>query len=63
MPLAELGIHEELAARVIWNSGFVVDDDAHLREHSIEVELPVVRRLLPAVSLRTIMVRPEHGAT
>lgn len=45
MPWGDVPIDEELAAKLLSASPLLSDDDtAHLREHSLEVQLPFLRR-------------------
>lgn len=49
-PLGPVGVDEELAGRILaLGDPFLDDRSAHRREHSIEVQLPFLRRLLPGV--------------
>lgn len=48
-PLGPMPIDEELATRILANSGTLRDDDlSHAREHSIEVQLPFLQSEAPA---------------
>ncbi len=63
-PLGPVAIDRELAEAVRAASHTIeVDDAAHAREHSIEVQLPFVRALMPGARLVPIclgMLRPEE---
>jgi AmmeMemoRadiSam system protein B len=61
-PLGPLPIDEELAARVA-RSGLIVDDiGSHRHEHAIEVQLPLLKYILPDVRIVPIGVRPGSEA-
>jgi AmmeMemoRadiSam system protein B len=61
-PLGTLAIDEELAARFA-KSRPVVDDPArHRCEHSIEVQLPLLKYVLPDVLIVPVGVRPSPDA-
>lgn len=62
-PLGDLRVDEELGRR-LRRRRFITDDPrVHAREHSIEVELPLVRHYLGDVMILPIMVRPgPHAA-
>lgn len=61
-PLGPLSVDEELARRVTHCRHITSDAGPHLQEHSIEVELPLVRRLLPDAAILPLMVRPGPQA-
>lgn len=50
-PLGELAIDDELRAKVASHDHVVVDDRAHAGEHSIEVQLPFLQRIIGDFSL------------
>lgn len=56
-PVGDVAVDEELAAAVVGDD-VVADMPAHRYEHSIEVELPLVRHVMPGVALLPVMVRP-----
>jgi MEMO1 family protein len=61
-PLGPVAI-DEAAAQAILSPGRIVDDPwAHRREHAIEVQLPILRALLPDCRILPIGVRPDRGA-
>lgn len=62
-PLGELRVDEELARRVARHRPISVDPASHAREHSIEVELPLIRAYLGDVRILPIMVRPDPRAS
>jgi AmmeMemoRadiSam system protein B len=61
-PLGPVEIDEELAERLARQAHLAADPAAHRNEHSIEVELPLVRRVLPTAKIVPIMVRPGPDA-
>src|SRR5207249_4539845 len=62
-PLGDMAIDEELAAAVVGSSSeFVEDPEAHLAEHSIEVEVPFIQRFAPGARLLPIMMPPLPSA-
>ncbi|MEW6250599.1 MAG: AmmeMemoRadiSam system protein B [Planctomycetota bacterium] len=61
-PLGELEVDEDLARRFAEDAAIVSDLDAHRYEHSIEVQLPLLKRLLPDVRIVPIGVRPGLDA-
>lgn len=61
-PLGTVEIDEELAAEIATCDHISVDEAAHQREHAIEVEIPLVQRLLGDRRILPIMVRPGPNA-
>jgi MEMO1 family protein len=61
-PLGPLHIDDELAAQLTRGGDIHDYPPAHRREHSIEVQLPLLRRLLPDVKIVPIGVRPGDKA-
>ena len=61
-PLGSLAVDEELARCVARCPDVTADAALHRNEHSIEVELPLLQRLLPGVKILPIMVRPGPWA-
>lgn len=61
-PLGDLAIDEELAERASGSEWISIDEGAHEYEHSIEVQLPLVRHFLGEVRILPIMVRPGPHA-
>jgi AmmeMemoRadiSam system protein B len=57
-PLGAMDIDEELAAGIATCDHVSVDESAHLREHAIEVEVPLIQRLLGDKRIVPLMVRP-----
>jgi hypothetical protein len=61
-PLGGLEIDEDLADRFATAPLVTKDSQAHRYEHSIEVQLPILKRLLPEVEIVPISVRPGPEA-
>ncbi|HUV95418.1 MAG TPA: AmmeMemoRadiSam system protein B [Anaerolineae bacterium] len=63
-PLGDLSIDEELAQEVLRSAGGAILDnpDAHVGEHSIEVQLPFVAHLFPSARILPISVPPSPHA-
>ena len=61
-PVGEMEVDEELAAGFAKHGDVEVDPRAHRNEHSIEVELPLIRRLMPGVRMVPLMVAPGPWA-
>lgn len=62
-PLGDVEIDDELAAEVAEVNGLIVTDrQPHLEEHSIEVQVPFVRQLIPGARIVPIMVPPTQRA-
>lgn len=60
-PLGEVGIDEELAEKLLENCPQLrADPDAHQREHSIEVQLPIMQVLNEDVRIVPIIISPAH---
>ncbi|PIE32823.1 AmmeMemoRadiSam system protein B [candidate division KSB3 bacterium] len=63
-PCGPVDIDEDLAQDILLNvADFVTDDEsAHIREHSIEVQVPFLRYIFPEVKIVPIMVNPTPNA-
>lgn len=62
-PIGPVRIDEHLADRVLALTNLVEDDPAqHESEHSIEVQVPLIRHALPDVKILPIMVPPSPRA-
>jgi hypothetical protein len=60
MPLGEVAVDEALAAAVVALGGpFARDDSAHLTEHSLEVQLPLLARACPGAKIVPLAVSPR----
>ncbi len=59
-PLGEVEIGSSLAAAIAeLGSPFAADNDAHLDEHSLEVQLPLLMRVLPHARIVPLAVSPR----
>lgn len=58
LPGDEVAIDEELGARLLGCAGLVEDATAHVGEHAIEVELPLLRARRPDFKLTPIVLGP-----
>ena len=61
-PLGEAAINEELADAVLRTKFAVNDSDAHIPEHSIEVQIPFIQYLFPGAKILPILVPPVKEA-
>ena len=62
-PLGPVRVDERLAERVLGQTSLIADDAyAHEHEHSVEVQVPFVRHLLPEAKILPIMVPPTEQA-
>jgi MEMO1 family protein len=60
MPLGTIAVDVELGRRIVaLGPPFAADDDAHLAEHSIEVQLPLVARACPGARIVPLAVSPR----
>lgn len=61
-PLGEAEIDEDLAAAILETGApFVVDHDSHRSEHSIEVQVPFLRMVLPGARIVPLAVATGSG--
>lgn len=61
-PLGEVELDESLAAEIVaLGPPFAVDRDAHRSEHSLEVQLPFVRRALPGARIVPLAIGTGRG--
>jgi hypothetical protein len=59
-PLGDVSVDRELSRRIAGlGSPFEADDDAHLAEHSIEVQLPLLIRACPGARIVPLAVSPR----
>ena len=59
-PLGEVAVNRELGLRIVGlDRPFEMDDDAHLTEHSIEVQLPLLTRACPGARIVPLAVSPR----
>ncbi len=61
-PLGLLPIDEELGRRVTRSSHIIASPASHAREHSIEVQLPLIQHIVGEVMILPIAVRPGKPA-
>jgi len=63
-PLGNLSIAEEACKRILeaLPQFLVEDNNAHNREHSIEVVMPLVRYFFPTIRIVPIIMRPEKSS-
>jgi AmmeMemoRadiSam system protein B len=63
-PLGDLSVDEELAAELVRTSRGAVQDrpEAHLNEHSLEVQLPFIKHLFPTTRIVPIAAPPDRTA-
>jgi len=59
-PIGDVPIDDELRHRVLTHPAVVVDDRAHLGEHSLEVQLPFLLETLGAFTLLPLAVGDAH---
>ena len=61
-PCGEVAVDEELGAAIVaLGPPFSIDDDAHDREHSIEVQLPLLQEVAPGASIVPLAVSAGIG--
>jgi AmmeMemoRadiSam system protein B len=61
-PFGEVEVDDDLAAEIAGlGSPFEVDREAHLTEHSLEVQLPFIRRTMPAARIVPLSVASGTG--
>jgi AmmeMemoRadiSam system protein B len=58
MPLGEVEIDDGLTDVLTDAPGVEIDDQAHLHEHSLEVQVPFLQRSQPALSIAAICLGP-----
>ena len=59
-PLGDVPVDRDLALRVVGlGPPFAPDDDAHLQEHSLEVQLPLLLRACPGARIVPLAVSPR----
>jgi len=62
-PLGPVEVDARLAERILGHTSLIVDDPyAHEDEHSIEVQLPFIKRLFPSVKIVPLMVPITQSA-
>jgi AmmeMemoRadiSam system protein B/AmmeMemoRadiSam system protein A len=55
-PLGVVPVDEELAARIAKASGFSYIAEAHAKEHSVEVQVPFIQKVLPGAKIVPIVM-------
>jgi AmmeMemoRadiSam system protein B len=61
-PLGEVAVDQALARRILaLGRPLAIDRDAHLGEHSIEVQLPLLQRVAPAAAIVPLAVATGTG--
>jgi AmmeMemoRadiSam system protein B len=59
-PIGDVRIDDDLAAAIAaLGSPFAADDDAHLGEHSLEVQLPLIAAACPSATIVPLAVSPR----
>ena len=62
-PLGGLEVDLRLAERILGHTNLILDDPyAHEHEHSLEVQLPLIKHLFPEIKIVPIMVPPIEPA-
>ena len=62
-PIGTIEVDEELAEKIIESSNVIESSpQAHLSEHSIEVQVPFIRKLFPKAKIVPIMTPPDSSA-
>jgi len=61
-PLGEVAIDEELAGALLSSGAAVSDPNAHISEHSIEVQIPFIQYLFAGAKILPILVPPRQQA-
>jgi len=61
-PIGEVVIDEELADNILSTGQAVSDPNAHLSEHSIEVQVPFIQHLFPGAKILPVLVPPTEQA-
>ncbi len=57
IPLGDIPVENQLAADITKNASWVKEDsEAHAREHSLEVQLPLIKYLKPEFSMVPILI-------
>jgi len=58
-PLGTVRVDEELTSHIIEEGGGIADVDAHIFEHSVEVQLPFLQTIYPAFSFAPIVMMDQ----
>jgi AmmeMemoRadiSam system protein B len=62
MPLGEVEIDDPMTDALTYAPGVELDDQAHLHEHSLEVQLPFLQRLQPSLTITALCLGPLGAA-
>jgi hypothetical protein len=63
-PMGTIEVDGELAAEVLRECDLITSDSGpHEREHSLEVQIPLIQKLYPGVKILPIVVRPTDRAS
>jgi AmmeMemoRadiSam system protein B len=62
-PLGAIAIDDELAARLAEDPLVTVDPGVHAREHSLELQLPFLARVLPGVPIVPLLIGDQEAGT
>lgn len=60
-PLGEIEVNKEINDELLRNFGCEYQDDAFRNEHSIEVQVPFIQRLMPNVKIVPLLIGQNHG--
>ncbi|MDI6642141.1 MAG: AmmeMemoRadiSam system protein B [Elusimicrobiota bacterium] len=61
LPLGKIDIDEELSKEIIKNSEFLQSDtEAHIREHSLEVQIPFIQYISPNAKIIPITIMSDE---
>lgn len=61
-PIGDIEVDAELAEAIASHEHVVVEPGAHVQEHSLEVQMPLIRHALPEARIVPILVRPGPWA-
>jgi len=64
-PLGDVLVDDELSNEILRNSGnkILISRDAHYGEHSIEVQLPLIKYYFPESKILPVLISPNEFAT
>lgn len=64
MPMGKVAIDQQLAEAILHSSALIVaDEEAHLFEHSLEVQVPLLQQVQPALRIVPLVVSALSFAT
>ncbi len=62
-PFGEVGVDEKVASTILESSNYFVEDEhAHVGEHSIEVQLPIIKYFFPMAEIVPITMPPRKDS-